>query len=343
MDQNNIRIAAIGCGDNATIHGRRLSDLPSVSIVGLCDVSDASLDRYKAGVGGLDAVPTFTDHGRMLESIRPDAVLISTPHTLHYRQIVDSLEAGAHVLCEKPLVCSIADARGVMEAEKRADRVVLIAYHRHLEGPYMYGRHVVRTGQLGEIRFVACRLSQNWIQMRDVTPTPWRLDPALSGGGELVDSGAHMLDAMLWLTDLQVEEVYAYQDNCGLQVDVQTAATCKFANGALGTLAVLGDSRGRGWSVYDEVTVYGEYGELSISTERGVMRRDGDADLYRVPEEAMPTPDTPDRVFVELITGRRKENPTPPVCGLRMAELAETLYRSVELGAPVKVASLTDS
>ena len=341
MDPDHIRLAVIGCGGIARGHGERLAALGCVEFAGLCEVSEASVAQFRERVEGLEKVPVFEDHHALLKAVEPDAVLIATPHTLHGEQIVASLEAGAHVLCEKPMVCTRAEARRVMEAEERADRRVMISYQRHVIGPYVYAKYVIHNHQFGDVRYVTCRLSQDWIKLTNQTPPPWRLDPKLSGGGQLMDSGSHMLDCMLWLTDLVAEEVFAYQDNVGLKVDVQTAATCRFTNGALGTIAVLGDSRGRGGATYDDINIYGELGELLLRND-AVFRRDGRADLYEVPREGFPNTVSPDQAFIELITGGRPENPAPSICGLRMAELAETIYRSAQLGRPVKVAELDD-
>ena len=341
MDPRNIRVAFIGCGGFAGRHGRHMSDIADVTIVGLCDVSEASLTSFCDRVGGLDDMPRYDDHQKLLDDVKPDAVVICTPHTLHCGHIVSSLEAGAHVLCQKPMVCTRAEARRVIAAADRADRRVMISYQRHLIGQYLYAKQVLEAGQLGAVRYVTCRLAQDWIQLADRKPRPWRLDPKLAGGGQLMDSGSHMLDCMLWLIDLELDEVYAYQDNCGFEVDVQTAAACRFANGALGTIAVLGDARGRGFMVYDDINIFCERGELLLRND-AVMRRDGQADYYPIADEGLPDTVEPDLAFVQLITGNRKTNPAPPQCGLRMAELAETIYRSAELGRPVKVGELQD-
>ena len=341
MDTEHVRVGFTGCGGWAGGHGSRMAAIAPVRIVGLCDVSDAALDRFAARVGGLDDVPRFQDHAEMLAAVAPDAVVVCSPHTLHADHIVAALEARAHVLCEKPMVCTLADAQRVREVERRTGRRVMVSYQLHLVGAYAYGKFVIETGQMGEIRYVTCRMSQDWIQLGDRTPRPWRLDPKLSGGGELVDSASHLLDAVLWLTGLELEQVCAYQDNCGFEVDVQTAAACRFTNGALGTIAVLGDARGPGLSVANDIDIYGAGGELLLRNG-AVFRRDGWADLYPVPEEAFPATVSPDQAFIEFVTGQRQANPVPSECGLRMAELAETVYRSVKLGRPVRVSELDD-
>lgn len=339
MPPNRIRLAFIGCGRNAGGHGKRMAGIDAVDIVGLCDPSDKALKQFRTHVGGLDNTPSFEHHVDLLKAAPIDAVVISTPHMQHCDQIVDSLGCGAHVLCEKPLVLTCAEAHQVLEAEQHARRHVMISYQRHLIGPYVYARDALASGTLGHVRFVTCRVSQNWIQLKDQIPTPWRLKPKLSGGGQLTDTGSHMLDCMLWLTDLSVDQVHAYQDNCGLDVDVQTAASCRFTTGALGTIAVLGDARGEGFTVYDDINIFAERGELLVANNR-VSRRNGDTDLKPVSPACYPATVSPDQAFIELIAGQRKNNPAPSRYGKAMAQLAEGIYRSTQLGRPVKISEL---
>ncbi len=89
MSENKIRVAFIGCGGNARGHGRRIAAAPDAEIVGICDVSEAAMQAFRENVGVDAKVPAFTDYQDMLASIKPDAVEISTPHTLHFQQITE--------------------------------------------------------------------------------------------------------------------------------------------------------------------------------------------------------------------------------------------------------------
>src|SRR5438876_758701 len=107
MQDGKIRVGLIGLGNNMMGHVRRLLEIPEVQIVAAVDPVAASQAQFQERYPSLAKVPVFTDHGEMLRRVQPDAVEISTPHAFHCRQIVESLEAGAHVLVEKPMVNSV--------------------------------------------------------------------------------------------------------------------------------------------------------------------------------------------------------------------------------------------
>ncbi|MGC9317632.1 MAG: Gfo/Idh/MocA family protein, partial [Armatimonadota bacterium] len=93
MMAETIRVGAIGSGGNARGHMRRLQAIDDVKLVAITDPSDEALKLAAKDVKGAKGLPTFDDHTKMLEAVEMDAVVISTPHTLHYEQIMDSLAA----------------------------------------------------------------------------------------------------------------------------------------------------------------------------------------------------------------------------------------------------------
>jgi len=250
---------------------------------------------------------------------------------LHHRQILDCLGSGKHVLTEKPMVCSAAHAKEVMAAQ--GDRVLMISYQRHFQGPYIYIRDQVRSGALGELTYVAALQGQNWLNSQRGA---WRSDPALSGGGQLNDSGSHLVDILLWTTGLAAEEVSATINSYDLPVDIDSAISIRFANGARGTLSIIGNSPM--W--WEEFSVWGSEGCL-LYRNGTIMQRRFDEEIMVEPTE-LPADSTPDRNFVDVILGR-DTNRVPAECGLRVIELTEAAWRSAELGRPVQVNELTAS
>ena len=93
MMDKTVRLGFIGCGGNSRGHGRSIIGVEGTEIVGLTDVSQDALDAFKEAVGFENDVPTFSHHREMLSAVQPDAVVISTPHTLHFEQIMDALDA----------------------------------------------------------------------------------------------------------------------------------------------------------------------------------------------------------------------------------------------------------
>ena len=125
-----IRTGFIGCGGNASSHIGRVLQIPEAEVVALCDPSSDSLTRAKERNPEAKDLPEFTDYEKMLAEVELDAVQISTPHTLHFEQIMACLDKGLHVLSEKPMVCSVEHAHQVIAKAKQVDRTLMISYQQ---------------------------------------------------------------------------------------------------------------------------------------------------------------------------------------------------------------------
>ncbi|MDA0336040.1 MAG: Gfo/Idh/MocA family oxidoreductase [bacterium] len=326
-----IRTGFIGCGGNASSHIGRVLQIPEAEIVALCDPSKDSLARAKERNPGAQDVPEFTDYQKMLAEVELDAVQISTPHTLHFEQIMICLDKGLHVLTEKPMVCTVEHAHQVIAKARQVDRTLMIAYQRHLQPAYRFVRDKVKSGEMGDIQFVSALQDQRWYSG---TKGLWRQQLALSGGGQLNDSGSHLLDIVLWMTGLGVTEVQAFLENFESEVDINSALTLKFSNGALGNLSIVGNSPVGG--VWEDITIWGTKAVVYIRNGKITYKA---ADMDDVVEpEGLPEASTPDRNFYDAILGR-DEVQVPPECGLRVIELTEAAWESARTGKPSRVHS----
>ena len=135
-----VRIGLIGCGGNMRAHIRRLLAVPGAEIVAIGEPSEANVAVTRETYPALAETPVYGSHKEMLDSLKPDAVEISTPHTLHFEQIMDSLDAGCHVLCEKPMVCSSEEAYQVVERARASGKVMMVSYQRHQQALYRWMR-----------------------------------------------------------------------------------------------------------------------------------------------------------------------------------------------------------
>ena len=322
-----LRIGFIGCGGISLGHAQRLQAVPEAEIVALCDTSDASIQRLVKHVPALEGLPVYQDYRELLEKERLDAVEIASPHTSHFQQIMDSLDLGLHVLTEKPMVCSVAHAREMVAKAEKSGKVLGISYQLHFMGAFRHMRDRFAKGDMGALTFMSALQGQRWLHG---TRGSWRQDPALSGGGQLNDSGSHLLDIILWVSGMGVSEVFAFIDNRGAAVDINSALSVRFANGAQGTFSVVGDSR-CGW--WEDITFWGEDGTFFYRNGK-LFEQLGD----KAPEEVtdLPAFSNPDQNFVYSILGR-EEPQVPPLCGLRVIELTEAAWLSAERGLPVKV------
>jgi predicted dehydrogenase len=131
-----IRMGFIGCGGNARGHIGRVLEMGECEVVALCDSSEGSLQAACERYEDVANLPRFVDYKEMLDSVEMDAVQISTPHTLHFEQIMASLDKGLHVLSEKPMVCTVDHAHQVIAKAEESGKVLMVSYQRHLGAQY---------------------------------------------------------------------------------------------------------------------------------------------------------------------------------------------------------------
>jgi len=324
-----IRIGMIGCGGIAHGHVKRTLAIPEAEIVALNDTSPESIERMKTSIPEVAGLPVYDDYRKMLDGVELDAVQIATPHTLHFQQAMNSIDKGLHILLEKPMVCRVSHAKELMAHAEANKRIIVLSYQRHYQPEFRYIRKVIQSGEIGDVTYVSALQCQQW---KKGTAGKWRQVPELSGGGQLNDSGSHLIDIILWTTGLSVEQVFGYLDNCGTPVDINSALTLKFTNGAQGTVSVVGDSPC--W--YEDFTIWGEKGVLFYRNGKlTCCNPDGQiCDPAELPEGS-----NPDQNLIDAILGRDKVW-APPECGLRVIELTEAAWKSAELGQAIPVAGL---
>lgn len=327
-----IRIGAIGSGGNARSHMRRLSAMTGVKLVGITDPSEKAIEAAFEQIEGAKKLPTFDDHKKMLEEVEMDAVMISTPHTLHYDQIMDCFSADLHILCEKPMVCNTTHAKRVIETWKKSGKVMCVSYQRHTTAAFRYCREKIVSGEMGEVVFINALQSQNWFQ-RQVKGETWRSKMKWSGGGQLNDSGSHLIDIVLWMSDLQPVEVFAYQDRMGSEVDIISAIDVKYEDGATSTFSIVGYQSWPG--MFEETTIWLEDGMLAI--------RDGDVWQWEDEKEKKVVTGAdlgrtwpPDENFIKAIRGEEEIQSTPEDA-LKVIQLSEAAWASAESGKPEPV------
>lgn len=327
---NKIRVGLVGIGGMSYHHIKGFLDSPDAEIVALVDIVPEQLDRAFERVPELVGVPTYPDYREMLEAGGLDAVEISTPHTCHFDQIMDSLDSDLHVLSEKPLVCSTAHAHAVIEKSKARDKVVMVHYQRHFQPSYRYIRRMVQEGVLGEIHFISALQCQSW---KAAQVGKWRQDPALSGGGQLNDSGSHLVDVILWTSGLTAESVYAYVDNRDTQVDINSAVSIKFTNGAQGTISIVAETT---CGFYEDFTIWGTKGTIFYRNGR-MLYCDAEGKMSEPAD--LPEGGGTDQGFLDTVLGRA-QNWVSAECGLRVIELTEAAWKSGATGQVCPVAGL---
>jgi predicted dehydrogenase len=327
-----ITFAILGTGGMGISHAREVLAHPDASLAALCDVNDAALDRAadRLSLPKQGGPQRFTSLDALLQQPDLDAIVIATPHTQHTEHIRTSLQAGKHVLCEKPMATTAADARAAIDLAQKNNLTLAIAYQRHGEARYRKAYDVVASAILGDLRLVTVLIAQDCL--RNFIPgATWRADPALSGGGHFMDTGSHIVDMMLWVSGLEPAQVYAEIDNHGTDVDVITALSMRFANGARGVFAATSLSA-EPWR--EELSFYGTKGVLNIRTEGLSYQLEGGDKIYPRTEGRNTRPI---ENFIATLRGEVKEPQAPPIYGLRVAQVTEAAYKSATSGKPEKV------
>jgi len=193
-----LRVGVIGCGGIA--HLKHYAALKKqkhrIELVGFCDLLE---ERAKEGLTkyGDAGARSYTDYHELLEDRAIDAVHVLTPNMSHAEITIAALEAGKHVLCEKPMAATSADALKMLDAAKKSGKKLSIAYQNRFRSDVQALYKACRAGDLGEIYFAKAHAIR-----RKGVPT-WGVFPDKSkqGGGPLIDIGTHALDIALWTMD----------------------------------------------------------------------------------------------------------------------------------------------
>ncbi len=187
-----LRVGIIGTG-----HVARRAHLPAwqalrhAKVVAVCDVDAGALaDATRT----LDGVVAFDDYRALLAS-GVDAVSVCTPNASHFPAALAALEAGKHVLCEKPLGVSPAEATALGNVAEARGLVLMTQHQLRFDGPAVAARACVDAGRLGFIHHARVRV----LRRDRIPPSPGFLDRDMAGGGAGLDLGVHALDMALWL------------------------------------------------------------------------------------------------------------------------------------------------
>ena len=250
-----------------------------------------------------------------------DAVFIITPHKLHHDHATMCLEAGLDVLLEKPMVMNAAEALSMMETRERTGKHLVVAFQGGLSPQIRHAADLIASGELGELRTVTGMLWQGW---KANTVGSWRQLPAISGGGFLFDSGAHMLNTICTLVGEDFAAVAAWLDRRGTSVDIDGVVMGRLESGALVTINGCGDCiPGLENEIYLNLT--GGVIRTCMYGRRLLIRRAGESALVDV--AGLPKMRGAWEQFTQVRAGAI-DNPCPPEVGLRMAKLWDAIVES---------------
>jgi predicted dehydrogenase len=265
-----VRFAVIGVGANVfKMHAPALHS-PAIDVVGVSDVNLEAAERQAEQLG----CPAFADHREMLAATHPEAASILAPHPFHASLAVDCLNAGAHVLVEKPIAVEVAEADRMIDAAARAGRLLAVNLQHRTRAEIRTARKIIESGRLGDIQRV--ELVAIWTRTAAYyAQAGWRGTWQGEGGGVLMNQSPHTLDLMCHLIG-QPSRVIAWNRTLfhAIETEDTSLSMLEWSNGALGTLLVSTAQAGEP----ERLEIGGTHGILQLS--RGGLRLlESDTDL----------------------------------------------------------------
>ncbi|MGH4138052.1 Gfo/Idh/MocA family protein [Clostridium sp.] len=194
-NEKKLKIGIIGCGGIATNkHMPSLAKISQVEMVAFCDILIEKAEDAAKKFGTKDAA-VYKDYKELLKDKSIDVIHVCTPNRSHSSITVDVLEAGKHVMCEKPMAKTSKEARRMLEAAKQSGKKLTIGYQNRFRGDSRYLHEICEKGDLGDIYFAKAHA----IRRRAVPTWGVFLNEFEQGGGPLIDIGTHALDLTLWM------------------------------------------------------------------------------------------------------------------------------------------------
>jgi len=342
-----VKYGIIGCGAiGQRRHIPELATNPDAKVVALCDPVPGRASEVAQKFGG----QPFTCHKKMLSEANLDAVVVCGPNWLHAPQTLDAFKAGKHVLVEKPMACTRAEAKAMIAAGKKAGKFLMVGQNQRLMGAHQKAKQILDTGALGKV--LTFRTS-----FKHPGPDGWSVDgakswffqPAAAVMGVTGDLGVHKVDLMRWMLRQEFSTVAAVittldkraPDGKLLKLDDNANLLLMTTHGILGSVEIS-------WTNYgmeDNMTVvYCQKGVmyLGIDREYGVIvqYRNGNKEMHKVGEMSTNTKQVGSGVSTAftraILTGKK------PLIdgweGYRSLDVILTAMEAAKAGKTLKIA-----
>lgn len=356
MAASKVRLGFLGAGWWATAnHMPLLAQRDNVEFVGVCRLGTGELARVKEAFGFRFA----TEGAQCLAHPELDAIIVTSPHTLHYSHARMALERGLHVLCEKPMCTSGSEACELVRLARQRNVHLMVPYGWHYKPFVQTAKRWLDEGCIGAIQFVLCHMAspirdlltfghfqaervsgQAAGVMFEPDPKTWS-DPAVAGGGYGHSQLSHSTGMLFWLTGLVPRRVYAVMAAADARVDLYDALTVEFEGSAIGTVSGAGTVPHGAAQYQVDLRLFGSDGVLLLDCERArleLRRHDGRLESLPLPPDAGNySCEGPPHNFVDLILGRTTTNFAPGEAAMRSVLLLDAAYRSARSGRPESI------
>ena len=192
-----LKLAVIGCGGIANgKHLPSLKEVPEVEIVAFCDIIVERAEKAAAEYG-VEGARVYKCYKELLEKEELDVVHVCTPNRSHSEISIAAMEAGCHVMCEKPMAYTAAEAKKMLECAKKTGKKLTIGYQSRYRADSQHLKLMTNEGELGDVYYAKAHA----VRRRAVPTWGVFLNEYEQGGGPLIDIGTHALDLTLWLTN----------------------------------------------------------------------------------------------------------------------------------------------
>jgi predicted dehydrogenase len=341
-----VTYGVIGCG--AIAQRRHLPECAANPNSKVGAVADPVKERVEDIAAKYGATP-YTDYKEMLNDPALHAIVVCGPNTLHASQSIEALQAGKHVLCEKPMATTREEAKAMMEAAKKARKYLMIGLNQRLMPPHIRAKQILRSGKLGKV--LAFRTA-----FKHPGPEGWSVEGAKSwffkkgvaSMGVTGDLGVHKADLLRWLLGQKFTEVGGFvstldkKDEKGKLIDIDDNAylTLKTSGGIIGSMILS-------WTNYgaeeNYTVLYCEKGVLSLGVDPvfGVIvnYRNGDKEMHKVGEMSTNVKQVPSGV-IDLFTQSILTRKPPEIDGMEGYNSLNVILTAMEAAAQGKIAKI---
>ena len=255
---NQINIAILGCGRIAQRHARHILNTEGANLIAVCDI----IKEKAEGLAREYAVESFYDIEELLKNDVIDLVAVCTPNGLHAEHTIQSLNAGKHVLCEKPMAINVYDCGEMIKTAEKANKRLFVVKQNRYNPPVAAVKQAIDEGYLGKIYSV--QLSCFWNRNEEYYRDSWKGTKALDGG-TLFTQFSHFIDLLYYLIG-DVKEVKAFGDNYMhkgiVEFEDSGVVILRFHNNAIGTINFTINSHQK--NMEGSLTIFAEKGTVKI-------------------------------------------------------------------------------
>lgn len=261
-----VRYALVGYGKVAHVHAKAIKKAEESTLVAVWGRNKEKAQAFAAEWN----ITAFTDMQQMIKEEQVDAVIITTPHPLHKEHAITALQAGAHVLVEKPMALTVSECDAMIEVAKQEKKRLAVISQRRWFPASQRIRKAIDEGKLGT-PMIGQVTMLGWRDEEYYNSDPWRGKWDSEGGGVLINQAPHQLDLLCWYLG-PVKEVYAQWENVNhpyIEVEDTAVGTVRFESGAIASILVSNSQKP---GIHAKVHVHGSSAaSVGVQTDGGAM------------------------------------------------------------------------